>query len=383
MDTLTKDDIRRLLEYHNGLCMSIYLPTHRAGAATQKNPVRLKNLLRDAEERLRNEGFSSAEVEDFLRPARALERDRIFWQEQSDGLAVFVAAHLYHNYRLPLAFDERVTIASRFYIRPLLSLAGTDEHFYVLAISQNEVRLLRCTRFDVEDIELPNVPTSLASALQDDDPERQLQHHTGASASAGQGAIYHGHGTGSDEFEKENIRRYLRKVDEGLQEILRSERVPVVLAGVEYLHPLYKEANTYPHLIEGRITGNPEKLSPRALHAQAWPLVESHLDEERKAALHEYAELAASNLASTDPMEIVPAASHGRTKTLFVADGPEVWGVFNEDEHAVELHKKPGPDDEELLDLAAAHTLLKGGEVFIVAPNKMPDQAPLAAVFRY
>lgn len=35
------------------------------------------------------------------------------------------------------------------------------------------------------------------------------------------------------------------------------------------------------------------------------------------------------------------------------------------------------------LDATAIHTLLNGGTVYAVEPEKVPDNAPLAAVFRY
>jgi len=47
------------------------------------------------------------------------------------------------------------------------------------------------------------------------------------------------------------------------------------------------------------------------------------------------------------------------------------------------LHKTAKPDDEDLLDFAAIQTFLHGGTVYAVEPEKVPDDAPLAAVFRY
>jgi|GEM_PF-5717218 hypothetical protein len=49
----------------------------------------------------------------------------------------------------------------------------------------------------------------------------------------------------------------------------------------------------------------------------------------------------------------------------------------------VDLHSEAELGDEDLLDAAATHTLLNGGTVYAVEPEKVPDQALLAAVFRY
>lgn len=59
-----------------------------------------------------------------------------------------------------------------------------------------------------------------------------------------------GKGGGSDESAKNELLRYFRLVSDGLTEFLNGDRVPFVLAGVEYSLPIYKEANTYPNLID-------------------------------------------------------------------------------------------------------------------------------------
>jgi len=68
---------------------------------------------------------------------------------------------------------------------------------------------------------------------------------------------------------------------------------------------------------------------------------------------------------------------------LFVAVGLQQWGAFDPDANEVRWHQEIEPGDEDLLDLAAVHTLGNGGSVYAVEPEKAPDDALLAAVFRY
>ncbi len=49
----------------------------------------------------------------------------------------------------------------------------------------------------------------------------------------------------------------------------------------------------------------------------------------------------------------------------------------------IQIHSEPQPGDEDLLDAAAIQTLMHGGVVYAVEPQKMPDEAAIAAVFRY
>jgi hypothetical protein len=258
-------------------------------------------------------------------------------------------------------------------------MLAPDGRFYVLALSQNRVRLLEGTRRTVNEVDLEGVPQSLAEALRYDDPEPQLQFHTGTRAPGGRGGerpgVFHGQGVGHDDA-KTDILRYFHQVDHGLRDWLGASQAPLVLAGVEYLHPLYREANSYPHLINGGIKGNPEDLRPEELQAQAWDIVRPIIVATREAAAERFRRLAgaADPQASDDLKEIVPAAHYGRVETLFVLLGRKQWGTFEPASGEVRLDSAPGPDREDLFD---------SGSVFAVPPDKMPTEAPVAAIFRY
>ncbi len=389
MTVLTRDDLRTLSRKHNGLCVSIYMPTHRAGREVQQDPIRLKNLLGNALDRMVTGGVRAPEARELLKPAEMLLHNGLFWQHQSDGLALFVSPEMFHHYRLPFDFEELVIVTDRFHIKPLLPLLSGDGRFYVLALSQNEVRLLQGTRYSVSEVDLEDVPESLAEALRYNDPEKRLQFHTGTRTPGSKGerpAIFHGQGVASADDPKDYILRYFHQVDEGLHGLLlRGEEVPLVLAGVDYLLPLYKEANSYPHLVDEGIEGNPEAMSAEELHEHAWAIVHPLFLSARKEAAALYRQLAGagSEQASSDRKEIIPAAYHGRVDTLFVAVGLQQWGAFDPETNAVHLHERAEPGDEDLLDFAAIHTLSNGGSVHAVEPEKVPDDAPLAAVFRY
>jgi len=387
MSLLSKSELKTLMEQHGQWCVSIFMPAHRAGVEVQQDPIRLKNLLGHAEERLIESGLRSPEARELLKPAQELLERAGFWRRQSDGLAIFVSPKVFRTYRLPLDFRGLVVVSERFHIKPLLPLLTGDARFYILALSQNEVRLLEGTRYSVGQVDLENVPESLAEALKWDDPERRLQWHTrtGTTTDGTRAAIFHGHGVASADDPKDYIRRYFRQVDNGVSDLLRDERAPLVLAGVDYVLPLYREANTYQHLLEEGITGNPEELSAEELHRQAWTILKPYFQRERKEAAAQYQRLggAESELASNEMQEIVPAANHGRVETLFVALGFQRWGSFDADTNTLHVHEEAKPGDEDLLDFAAAHTLLNAGTVYAVEAGKVPGGPPLAAVFRY
>ena len=182
MENLTLAQIKGLAAQTQNPSISIFLPTHQAGQDTQQDPIRFKNLLREAELRLLDTEMGPQEVSALLQPAHALLEDTSFWQHQGDGLAVFIAPDDFHYYPLPFRVEKLLVIAQSYYIQPVLPLFTNNGHYYILAISQDQVRLFEGTRYSVGQIALPEgTPESLDEALKFDEPEKQLQAHSGAS----------------------------------------------------------------------------------------------------------------------------------------------------------------------------------------------------------
>ncbi|MCB0115694.1 MAG: hypothetical protein KDD84_16455 [Caldilineaceae bacterium] len=384
-DFLSKHRLKELLQTNQRPCVSIYMPTHRKGDQTQQDPIRLRNLLDSAAQQLQDADLRRPLAAKILDPARRLAADPVYWQHQSDGLAALLNEDSAHIHRLPLQFEELVLVSDQFHVKPILPLFNSDGRFYILALSQNEVRLLEATKHHVDELALNDVPTSLADALWYDDRERQLQQHAGAEAGrqgGDQGVIFHGHGIGEDDH-KNAILRFFQQVDRGVRAILNDESLPMVLAGVDYLQPIYHQASSYPHLMTRGVTGNPEQLSPEALHQQAWAIVQPSFQHECDKAMRRFQTASAHDLGSKRIREIVPAAHAGRVETVFTAVGEQCWGDFDPSTYEVSVTASPGNGQQDLLNDIAAQTLLGDGQVYALPRQEIPDHAQAAAIFRY
>lgn len=377
--TLSVDVLATLMTPVPPPAASIYLPTHRAVPETLQDPIRFRNLLHAAEAQLLASGAPGPEVKALLAPAADLLGDAHFWQHQREGLAVFAAPGIFRRYRVPSRLDELVVVSHRFHVKPLVPLVTGDSTFFLLAVSQNQVRLFEGTRDTLGEIDLEGVPPNLAEALKYDDPQKQLQYRT---SGPGHGAIFHGHGTGIDEH-KDNLLRFFRQVDAGIETLLRGQRAPLMLAGVEYLFPIYREASRYPHLLEDGIAGNPERLSGEVLHRRAWSLLEPRFARPREEAAARYRELAGTGKTSTDLARVLPAAHRGRVEVLFTARNAQQWGSYDPTADRVLLLPEVAPGGQDLLDLAVVQTLGRGAAVYVVDPLRMPEPVPVAAIFRY
>lgn len=384
MDVFTRADLQVLMEDHGDFCASIFMPTDRTDM--QQNPIRLKNLLRKAEGELVALGMRPTEARTMLAQAPVPGQDSEFWLYQSEGLALYFTRDFSRAYRLPLPFTEMVVAGHTLSIKPVLPLFTGAGRFYILALSQNEARLLGCSKHSAAEIPVVGMPAGLADALKYDDLQQQIQYHTGTAPRTGgreRAAIFHGVG---DEDEKDRILRYCRQVDAAVTRHLADQEAPLLLACVSYLQPIYKQANTYRHLMAAHIEGNPEEARPNDLCSKGWPLVESFFERDLQAATSRFNDLAGSSRVALALPEVVRAAHTGRVDTLFILDDlqrRQEWGHYDAGADGVVTHADRMPGDRDLLDDAAVQTLANSGRVFMLAPEKMPYNAPLLALLRY
>lgn len=370
--------------------VSIYLPTHRAGDEILENRLRFRNLLDRAEEQLTEGGMRRPGLKQLLSPARPLVDDELFWQRQSDGLAAFLAAGLARKYRLPLDFEELVVVSDRFHIKPLLSVLSNNGRFYVLAMSQHETRLLQGTRHRIGEIDLEDraqVPETAVEILKWEDPEMRLQHHTASESTLHQGVatVFHGHGVASQDDPKEKLLRYFHRLDEGVSDLLADDDAPLVPVADDFVLARYREANTYPNLTEEGLQSEPQEMTAQELHQRTWAIVRPRFAQAQEQAREVYEHLKESDneRVSNEIEEIVRAAVFERVEGLFTAVDEQQWGVFDAETGEVKLHEDQQSRDRDLLDLAAVHTMLNGGWLFVLDREHVPNGAPMAAIFRY
>lgn len=384
MDTFTQKHLKQLTEADTDPALSIYMPTLRAGREVRQNPIRFKNMMNQAAAQLSARNMENAGIRQLLGQASDLERDEDWWQHQSDGLAMFLAADHFAYYRVPLRFNERVTVGKRFYVRPMLRLLQGDGRFYVLAVSQNRVRLLEGTQFAVSELEAEGLPSDLRSALNIDQYVSALQQHSTDNASIAGNMIFHGQGGSDPDIKKKDeILQYFRRINSALSDFLHDARVPLVFAGVDYLFPIFQQACDYPTLVETPVTGNPDHEKPEQIHADAWKIVEPVFHRSRESAWARYQDLAESETGTDDVDTIVQAASMGQVDTLLVAEGAEQWGVFDSQTGVFAASQPNAANAEELINLAAVGTLLHGGTVYSLPRDRFGPEKVAAAMLRY
>lgn len=272
----------------------------------------------------------------------------------------------------------------------MFPLLTGDGRFFVLAISQKHTRLLECSRDTFARVDVPDMPEGRDELMQYIDFEKSVQFHSGTqhaeAASGERAAIFHGQGGVEDDV-KSRIVEYFRAVDQSLNAVLHDQRAPLIYAGVEALFAIFRDANSYAHLADTPIAGNPETIDDADLHARAWSIVSPQFNRDRDRAVERLQQAAETEHSATDLNAVVTTAFDGRIDVLFVADDQNRWGRYDHDARTVEQHDDQQPGDDGLLDAAAIRTFIQGGTVYAVPTDQLPPPAsrdtPLAALLRY
>lgn len=382
MDLFTRGDLEALAHHGgDGAHLSLFLPTHRRGSEILADPIRWRNLLTATDAALVERGLRRPEIDDLQAPAWELHGDPLAWRHMSDGLAVYLRPGWQRSFRVPLTFPDAAIVGDRFVVGPLLPLLTGDEHFLVLALSRRKVRLLEGSRQRVEEVALEDVPTSLRDVVGAPEPRSEAMVRPMAPAGRPGPAVFFGHGAADDDFKKDELERFLRRVANGLRDVLAASDLPMVLVGLDEVVAFYRKANQYAHVVDDVVRRNPDDLSAEQLHELAWPIVAAQLEATTRDAFAEFEALHGTGRASSDPHEIARAAAAGRVATLFVPRQPTCWQRLSDPAPSV-VHLGADPEFAvcELLDRSVVDTLARGGTVHALEEHAGIEAA---AVFRY
>ena len=344
-------------------CLSIYLSAYSPENDSIPFGVQLQSALQRATEKL---GSTPAGGEDLpLEQLRQFAKERR-WEKERGGLTIFCARNLIRVFRTSHVVSESVHVGNDFHITPLLSALTKHPQFVILALSENHVRLLRCSNLEAVEVDLPaSIPRSVKQAGAFDKPDHDLENRSAAGSAPGsRRRIHFGTGTAEEKTE-EYISYFFRIIDHEVTRLYRREKLPLILAAVERELALYKKVSCYPHLLRGSIQGSPERVSNSQLHLSALKVLDDEAAAEEADLLSQIAEKQSSGLTLTDVPSMLTAARLGHIHLLLLGE------------------QKKASDEEELLNLTTIETLRHDGHVATFAHHQLPSGGSAAAILRY
>lgn len=268
-----ESELSELRSFRDSYCVSIYVPFIEPSGATNPEQIEFKNLLRQASVALIAAGAKPKVAEDTLRPARELINSQEFWPNKRSSLAVFAQQEFFRYYHLPdSGAPHLLTIDKRFNLKPLLAAMRDDTRYYLLALSHRSVKLFEGGHYEIKRVEPKGFPSDMKATLRIDELPKWSETHTVAPTSREASEAFHGQ-YNRRQTDKTMLVEFFQHINKSLQLFLRGREAPLVIGGVDYLLPLYRQVNTYPYLLPEVITGNLEHIDLDELREQAWATV--------------------------------------------------------------------------------------------------------------
>ncbi len=368
VDIPTREDLERLITARGPACVTIYVPTTPVTSEADGDRIALGNLARDALEQLRAADHERQAVASLDEQLNDLIEDDVFWAYQANSLAIFATPDNVSTFRLANRLPESIEVADRFRVKPLMRAVTAGQHAFVLALAQGSVRLVEVTAdLPAAEVRVPDLPKDLSDAvgrgsLESRSPRGRIQ---------------------GSEGKKVRMSQYARAVDAALRDLLGGRDTPLILAGAPPLDSIFRQACSYPHLLEPGIEGNPEATSNHDLAAAARGLLDGIQAERIGDFAEKFEARSKQQRTTTDVAHAAKAAIYGAIAEIAVDIDAPTPGYLDEEDGSVIFAETASADTHGVVDQIAGQALLKGARVLALRREEIPGNGDLAAILRY
>src|SRR5690625_1083494 len=368
VDVPTLSEFKSLHAHREDICVSIYLETTPLSQYWEASRIALGNLWRTAAAQLTEKGVDKNVIAGMAQEIESLQEDFEVWRLQAHSLAVLLTPTTIRTFRLPNKLTETVQGSDRFHLKPLLRSITLRNAAFVLALSENSVRLIEVfADLPATEVPIPSAPEGASEFLERDIPN-EIQHNP--RVQAGQG-------------EKIRLAQYARAVDNALRPLLSGRDLPLVLAATQPLLSIFKGICSYPGLADETITKSPDRKSAGDLASEARPILD-RIYAQQVAQLKElYENRVGASRATTDLSDAARAATFGAIDALLVDIDEVVHGSVDETTGLITFAGKDDADNYDVIDEIASRALTSGANVLGVRRDDIPGNAQLAAILRY
>lgn len=363
-DIPTRPEIQDLAAARSEHSVSIYLPTGPLPADSEKARIELKNQTRVVLNQLKEDGAPKPTIENVENSINEIFEDAIFWRYQAQSLAIFINADGYQTFRLPNKFTATVDVADRFYIKPLMRTITFKQSAYVLALAQNSVRLIKVTADQpAEVVDVPGMPKDFDSYFISEMPGRQRS------------------ARGSHD-ESVRVQQFAAAVNKALFPVVRSTKLPLILASAEPMASAYRRSNSYKYIASEGIAGNPESLTDENLAERTRPILDTLYKEEIAEVVENFKAKQGQLMGSSELHTVAEGAVLHAIDTLLIDFDQRVPGYIEED-GTVTLSDGDDASNYGVADEIVRLALMVNARVYAVRSDEMPDGAAVAATFRF
>lgn len=324
--------------------VSVLMPTHRREPDSAQDPVRLRNLLAEARERVQADPkVSRADRIDVLEQLdRALAEVDLVHAE--DGLAVLAAPGEHQVWSFARTAPARVVLSDTFLTRNLVAAQAAERPYWVLAVAADRAVLWGGNQERVTEESGNGFP--LVRTFPNPDPERQER--IGDTPST---------------FRDEETKTFLRQADTAIGKVLA--------AG-----PIAKEAAAQvPH-------GGLAQADVATVHRVVEPAVRAHAEREVDDTLAQLDKARGRQEFAAGLDEVWRAAGEARIARLVVEENYRAT-VRDDGDHLVPAQADEAGAREDIVDEVIERALDTGARITFVPDDTLADSRRIAAVLRH
>ncbi len=360
---MNRHDVHLLQQVSAYPSLTITLPTHRSKPENKQDPIRVRNLVNQAMQRLLEE-FSKREIEPVLVRLEQLVRD-IDYSYLLDGLVLCVNQNFARSFYLPFSLKERIVIDHTFFTRDLMFALNRTPRYWTLVLSEKPTRLFESTRDSLIEVKDGGFPMI----------------HEGPG---GEQPLPGGVGVRKSAYRDVRHRQFFRQVDAALKPFLADDPLPLVVVGVDRFLSFFQEVTSHRNSILTTVTGSHGKSTPHKLGRLVWPLVDANLAEQRKMVLTELEKAVGERKFVSAIGEVWRLTKEGRGRLLLVEQ--DFHFPARVDETGMHL---TGADDtapdvmDDAVDEIIETVLSKQGQVVFVDNGTLEKYQRIALILRY
>lgn len=354
------NDLKKIVSEN---CVSIILNTHRTSPDNQNDPIKLKNLIKEAEHRLlegADKKKAKAIVDSLTELGSTINHiynleSLILFVNVDEGIAEFM--------RLPISVVDRVVIADTFATRDLLRAIHLNSSYYVLVLSQQKVRLIQALNDEVV------MEFSTPFPIENND-----FHPTNSAEAAIASRQTH------------LIAEFFNRVDKEVNKIRKANPLPVLICTEEgNYHEYLKVADDKKSIFDMYLNRNRLEEKAGAIVKDAWTILKDFVvkrNDERKMELDQ---AVGTGRFLSDVNDIMRAINEGRVQTLFIEQGLFQPAVMKNDFIQLISNKdeKPKGMIDDIFDEMIEFNMNHGGEAVFLPKGKLDEFNGFGAITRY
>lgn len=384
MNQITPQDLKSITSNDFSYCVSITMEAAPIVGGSLENPIKLRNLLGKAKEKLIEAGLSNKKADTFLSSAFNIVDDSGFWRDQFSALLIYITDGQSHAYKLPLVMGDRVLVSRKCYILPLVEYLNKNQSYYILHLDEGGNKLYEATPFGVAQIELPELDLTIEELMANYEIEEEQFFHverSGGRVGSHEGIIFHGHGNAKDD-KKNRQRQLLKIIEPTLSEYFSQKPKPVILAGHDDMVAEYKNISKNANILGRTLRFDIAQSNPNVLLSESLKIITEHFAKLNEALFEHFANLQGTGKTTSSIEDIIVKALEGKVETLFITKDDAIFGQISEENDKMSVAVTDNEADEDLINFAAFQTIKNSGKVILKENTTFPE-CRICAILRY